>query len=84
LGFNADHFYERDLFRKMRSKLSKGKGMQFRGGSGVLELKKEVVREGMPQFVTPSRSVGFSPKFVIPKKLLFFTEDELVPKGPKT
>ena len=67
----------------MRSKLSKGKGMKYRGGSGVMPVRKEdnIKDYLVPQFLTPSsKSVGYSSKFVIPKKLLFFNEDEMVPK----
>ena len=62
--------------------MSKGKGMQYRTGSGVITVRTEDnTKELVPQFLTPSsKSVGDSSKFIIPKKLLFFNEDEMVPK----
>lgn len=33
--------------------------------------------------MTPSKSVGSNVKFIIPKKLLFFKEEELAPKPVK-
>lgn len=68
---NAEHFYEKDLYKKMKAKLKKKTG---RGARSSISYKIETNSDLVPEHIVSSKSVGNNVKFIIPKKLLFFKE----------
>jgi len=81
LSSNADHFYEKELYKKMKGKLKRRAGNTLRSSISAHLEHSQKNQEEVPDHLPPSKSAGTNVNLVLPNKLIFFKEEDMTPKS---